>query len=92
MWTLPIRLDSKWKNGDYYGSEEATQGVAQALKIVTLEATSFAWEDAKYDHKWSTSGRNLGESINTQSAIEEALDKAGIARAKVTYAIDDIHD
>ena len=34
--SLPIKLDPKWNNGDYYGRDEPVDGVAQALKIVTI--------------------------------------------------------
>src|SRR5499433_1228211 len=36
VWTLPIKMDPKWNNGDYYGRDEPTTGVAQALMIVTI--------------------------------------------------------
>ena len=35
-WILPIKLDPKWNNGDYYGRDEPLDGLAQALKIVTI--------------------------------------------------------
>ncbi len=36
VWALPITMDPKWNGGDYYGQDEPLEGVAQALKIVTL--------------------------------------------------------
>ena len=28
-WILPIKLDPKWNNGDYYGRDEPIDGLAQ---------------------------------------------------------------
>src|SRR5712691_3775882 len=38
LWMMPIKLDPHWKGGDYFGGPEPTEGVAQALKTVTLTA------------------------------------------------------
>jgi len=35
-WAAPIRLDPNWKGGDYYGGAEPVEGLALALKTVTL--------------------------------------------------------
>lgn len=86
VWSLPIRLDPKWKNGDYYGGEEPVQGVAQALKIVTLSTRSADWADANFGAKWAAADKNPIAAVDTLFAIEEGLDKAGMARAKLTDA------
>jgi homoserine O-acetyltransferase len=31
LWAMPITLDPKWNNGDYYGRDEPLEGVAQAM-------------------------------------------------------------
>src|SRR5204863_3124700 len=31
LWAMPMRLDPKWKGGDYYGKDEPMEGVAKAL-------------------------------------------------------------
>src|SRR5206468_4404856 len=36
IWAAPIRLDPRWNGGDYYGRPEPVDGLAEALKIVTL--------------------------------------------------------
>jgi homoserine O-acetyltransferase len=38
VWAQPIRLDPKWNGGDYYGKAAPTEGLAAALKIVSLHA------------------------------------------------------
>ena len=86
VWSLPIRLDPKWKNGDYHGGEEPVQGVAQVLKIVTLSTRSADWADTNFGSKWAAADKNPIASVDTLFAIEEGLDKAGMARAKLTDA------
>lgn len=86
VWAMPIRLDPKWKQGDYYGGEEPVQGVAQALKIVTLTTRSFDWAESTYGTKWAAVDKNPITSVDTQFFVEEGLDKAGMSRAKSTDA------
>ena len=50
VWTLPIRLDPKWNNGDYYGRDEPLAGVAEALKIVTITARAPGWADKTFGY------------------------------------------
>ena len=38
VWSAPIKLDPHWNNGDYYGKAEPVQGLAVALKTVTIHA------------------------------------------------------
>src|SRR6185503_15983857 len=58
IWAMPIRLDPKWNNGDYYGKEPPLQGLAQALKIVTLHAQTNAWATAAFGAKWAKDGES----------------------------------
>src|SRR2546425_443818 len=43
VWAAPIMLDPRWNKGDYYGQEEPVEGLALALKIVTLHARHYGW-------------------------------------------------
>lgn len=38
QWTLPIKLDSNWKNGNYYDSAPPTEGLIAALMFITQDA------------------------------------------------------
>src|SRR5215510_15961798 len=58
VWTLPIRLDPKWNGGDYYGREEPTAGVGQALKIVTITARANGWAETSFGYKWADPARD----------------------------------
>jgi len=82
LWAMPIRLDPKWNGGDYYGREEPLDGVAKALELVTASTRSFAWAEKAFGYKWADPAKNPADAIDNLYAIEDALAKAGVARAK----------
>jgi homoserine O-acetyltransferase/O-succinyltransferase len=84
VWTLPIRLDPKWNNGDYYGRDEPVDGVAQALKIVTITARAHGWAETTFGYKWADPAKNPADAMGNLFAIEDTLAKAGVARSKTT--------
>ena len=86
VWVLPIRLDPKWNNGDYYGKDEPVAGVAQALKIVSITTRSHAWGEKTFGYKWADPAKNPAAAMGSVFAIEEALAKAGAGRAGATDA------
>jgi homoserine O-acetyltransferase len=86
VWVLPIRLDPKWNNGDYYGKDEPVAGVAQALKIVTITARAHGWADRTFGYKWADPAKDPGAAMGNAFAIEDALNKAGAGRAASTDA------
>jgi homoserine O-acetyltransferase len=86
IWMMPIKLDPNWKGGDYYGGAEPNEGVAQALKTVTLTALHFGWAEKVHGYKWAAEGRNPLDSMGNLFAIEDSLYKTGVARAGATDA------
>jgi len=82
IWVAPIRVDPKWNGGDYYGREEPLEGVAKALEIVTIDTRSFAWAEKTFGYKWADPAKNPADAVDNLYAIEDALAKAGVARAK----------
>jgi homoserine O-acetyltransferase len=84
VWALPIRLDPKWNNGDYYGRDEPVDGIAQSLKIVTITARSFGWAEKTFGYKWADPAKNPIDAMSNTFAIEDTLNKTGVARAKTT--------
>ena len=86
VWALPIRLDPKWNNGDYYGKDEPVTGVAQALKIVTITARAHGWAEKTFGYKWADPARDPASAMGNVFGIEDALNKAGVARASSTDA------
>ena len=88
IWTMPIKLDANWKGGDYYGLPEPTEGMAQALKTITLTSLHFGWAEKVHGYKWAAEGKNPQDSVANLFAIEDALYKTGVARAA---ALDAAH-
>jgi homoserine O-acetyltransferase len=86
VWTLPIRMDPKWNGGDYYGKDEPTAGVAQALKIVTITTRSHPWAEKTFAYKWADAAKDPTAAMGNLFAIEDALNKAGAGRGAVVDA------
>lgn len=86
VWVTPIRLDPRWNGGDYYGREEPLDGVAQALKIVTLTARHWGWAERTFGYKFADEKKDPAAAPGNQFQIEAALNSAGAARAKTTDA------
>jgi homoserine O-acetyltransferase len=81
LWMMPIKLDPNWKGGDYYGGAEPNEGLAQALKTVTLTALHFGWAEKVHGYKWAAEGKNPADAMGNLFAIEDSLYKTGAARA-----------
>jgi homoserine O-acetyltransferase len=86
IWSSPILLDPRWNKGDYYGRDEPVEGLATALKIVTLHARHPGWATRTFGRKWAAPDRDPGRAWDARFAIEEALDRAAAARARVADA------
>jgi homoserine O-acetyltransferase len=86
IWAAPIRLDPNWNNGDYYGRSEPLEGLTAALKIVTLHARHPGWATRAFGRKWAAPARDPGRHWDAKFAIEETLDRAAAARARVSDA------
>lgn len=86
VWTTPIFLDAKWNGGDYYGREEPLDGLTVALENVTITTRALGWAEKTFGYKWGDAAKNPADGMFYPFAIEDALDKAGKARAKTTDA------
>ncbi len=86
VWTLPIRLDPKWNNGDYYGRDEPIAGVAEALKIVTITARAHGWANQSFGYKLADPAKDPAADMGNLFAIQDTLNKAGAARAATADA------
>ena len=86
IWGQPIRLDPKWNNGDYYGRAEPLDGLAAALKIVTLHSRHYGWAGKTFGRKWASPDRDPARSFENKFAIEDTLVKIAAARAQVSDA------
>ncbi len=91
LWVAPIKVDPRWNNGDYYGREEPIDGAAQALKIVTLTAGHWGWAENTFGYKHTDPTKQPANALNNTYLIEDALQKAGMARARSTDANNNIY-
>ncbi|MCX7154870.1 MAG: homoserine O-acetyltransferase [Rhodocyclales bacterium] len=91
VWVMPIKLDPKWNNGDYYGKGEPLDGIAQALKLVTLTARHWGWAEKTFGYKLADENKKPGDELGNQFLIESTLQKAGMARASTTDANNKIY-
>jgi homoserine O-acetyltransferase len=78
VWGAPIRLDPNWNNGDYYGGKEPLDGLAVALKTVTLHAQHWAWANGpNLGRKWAVADKDPASCLyDCKYAIEATLDAA----------------
>jgi homoserine O-acetyltransferase len=81
-WMAPIINDPKWNKGDYYGKDEPLQGVAEALKLITVGSRNYGWAEKTFGRKVAVPEKNPLDSWDNVFAIEGALDKATAAGAK----------
>lgn len=85
-WAAPIMLDPRWNRGDYYGRDEPVDGMALALKTVTLHARHWGWAGRTFGRKWAAPDKDPARSWDNKFAIEATLDQIAAARAKVSDA------
>ncbi|HYH39381.1 MAG TPA: homoserine O-acetyltransferase, partial [Azospirillum sp.] len=86
VWAAPIKLDPNWNNGDYYGRAEPVKGLAEALKVVTLQANYWQWFDGKFGRRFAEEGKDPRAAMANQFEVEAFLDKAASARAATSDA------
>ena len=91
LWVMPIKLDPKWNNGDYYGKGEPLDGIAQALKLVTLTTRHWGWAEKSFGYKPADENKKPGDELTHQFLIESTLQKAGMARVSTTDANNKIY-
>jgi homoserine O-acetyltransferase len=86
VWVTPIRMDPKWNGGDYYGRDEPLDGVANALKIITITARAHGWAERLYGFKPADAAKDPAAAMGNQFAIEDAIMKAGVGRSRTADA------
>src|SRR5262245_6080375 len=86
IWAQPIRLDPNWNGGDYYGKTPPLQGLAAALKIVTLQANQWEWAAKTFGLAPAEEGKDPAKAMGNRFKIEATLDTVAAARAKASDA------
>lgn len=86
IWGAPVKLDPNWNGGDYYEGSPPDAGLAAALKIVTLQASSPEWTNGTFGREWATEGQDPAASFDNQFKVVQTLNDGGAARAKIADA------
>jgi homoserine O-acetyltransferase len=86
VWGMPIRLDPKWKGGAYDPQDPPKDGLAAALKIVTLHAQGPEWAAKNFGAAPAEEGKDPAQAVENKYKLIAALDAAGAARAAVADA------
>ncbi|MBV8792329.1 MAG: homoserine O-acetyltransferase [Pseudolabrys sp.] len=85
VWAAPIKVDAKWNGGDYYGKEPPVEGLAAALKVVSLHANHDQWAISTQGGPADAS-KDPAAAFDNKFKIQATLDAAGMARAKTSDA------
>lgn len=85
-WAAPIKVDANWNGGDYYGKEPPMKGLAEALKIVTLQANHWEWADETFGRAPAKEGEDPATSMDARYKVEAVLDQVAQARAATSDA------
>lgn len=86
VWGQPIRLDPKWRGGAYDPADPPRDGLAAALKVVTLHAQGPEWAARTFGASPADPMKSPAAAIANGYKIDAALEAAGQARAKVADA------
>jgi homoserine O-acetyltransferase len=71
-----------------YGAdgEPPTEGLKEALKLVTLNANHWQWANEAFNRDWADDARAPAQDITARYAIEQTLDDIAAARAALSDA------
>jgi homoserine O-acetyltransferase len=86
IWAEPIRVDPKWKGGDYYESGPPLDGLKAALKAITLHANHWEWASKTYGVAPAEEGKDPAKAFDNKFKIQSALDVASAVRARTADA------
>jgi homoserine O-acetyltransferase len=86
VWAAPIHLDPNWNGGDYYDRAAPLAGLAEAIKIIGLQANHFEWVDATYGANFARADLDPLAALDNKFAVEAAFEAPGSARAALSDA------
>ena len=81
VWSLPVRLDPKWRGGDYPEDDPPVAGMTAALKTITLHAQQSDWARSTFGKAPAEVGKDPAQSLANRFKIEEDLQAFASARA-----------
>lgn len=81
QWMQAIRLDPKWRGGDYYGHEAPLDGISLMLSGVLHSARHWDWATATYDRRAADEQKPQHAHLDHRFAVEAAFEAYSRARA-----------
>jgi homoserine O-acetyltransferase len=85
-WAAPIRLDPNWNNGDYYGREAPSRGLAASLSLITFNALYADFLNTNFGLQRAVAERDPAAAMDNRYRIQQFLADAGAARARTSDA------
>src|SRR5215213_6731509 len=86
IWSMPVRLDPKWRDGDYPEDDPPVAGLTAALKTVTLHAQQSEWARSTFGKAPAEEGRDPALALANRFKIEAALQDFAAGRAAMADA------
>ena len=86
IWAAPIRLDPKWKGGDYDPADPPIDGLTEALKIVTLQSNHWKFIDTTHGRRPADPANDPAAMMDNPFAVEAWLERTARARAATADA------
>jgi homoserine O-acetyltransferase len=80
IWAQPVRLDPKWRSGNYPESDPPIDGLTAALKTVTFHANQSDWA-ASFGHAPAAPGCDPAQALSHRFMIEDAVGQLAAMRA-----------
>src|SRR3712207_939563 len=81
IWSMPVRLDPKWRDGNYPEDDPPVAGLTAALKTVTLHAQQSEWARTAFGKAPADEGRDPAVALANRFKIEAALQDFSAGRA-----------
>ncbi|WP_029770511.1 homoserine O-acetyltransferase [Pseudogulbenkiania sp. MAI-1] len=81
-----VKLDPKWKNGDYSAGAEPNDGMALALRMLTWMSLAPEWGEAKFGRKWADAAKDPAKDMSNGYAVNAYFNGVGQARGKALDA------
>jgi homoserine O-acetyltransferase len=86
VWGTPVMVDPAWNGGDYYDKTPPTTGLAEAIKIIALQANHQQWTDPTYGRRYAKDEAEPLAALANKFAVEAAFEGAGRTRALLADA------
>jgi homoserine O-acetyltransferase len=86
MWAQPIRLDPKWRGGDYYNKEAPVEGVRAALKVVVMQANQAGFARQTWGRRPADPARPPEAALDNRFAVEVGIEELAAMRAAAVDA------